>query len=396
MLTIAKRGQNSAASAAVLIAIIAALLIMFIILIPPQERANLLDGTGSSGGSIDKTVAQKNVLLENPGRIDFLAQKEIEHPLPVVNIFTRTESAVLAQRNVATVKNGVFSEETVDFPFSIPDLRYTENVLLSFKVNQAQGRIVVTLNGDDVFDAEVTPGAVQPVILPKNTLQEQNTLTFAVSSPGIAFWRTNQASLEKIQVIADVTSLESQASRNVFLASETEKKNLETVELRFQPQCNLLEVGKLKILVNNDEIFNAVPDCEIAMIPLEISPDLINQGENEVIFSTTKGTYQLSHVAILSTLREIDFPTYYFELSTEQYQDILRGNVRLRLTINFVDVIAAKRGELLFNGHQNSFDTKEMSYTLDLSDDAVQGNNVIKIRPKRTLEIRELRVDLVK
>ena len=53
-------------------------------------------------------------------------------------------------------------------------------------------------------------------------------------------------------------------------------------------------------------------------------------------------------------------------------------------------------GDLIFNGHQKHFDTKEVSFILDVSDDAVQGNNVIKIRPKKTLEIRELRVDLVR
>lgn len=386
-----KRGQ-SAAGAAVLIAIIAGLLVMFIILISPQERARLLDGTGD----IERTASQQNLLTVTPGTIDFLVQKEVEHPLPVINVFTKTESRILAQRNVAKAKNGVFTEEVTNFPFTIPDVRNTKNVLLSFKTIEVKGRLVITLNGEDVFDAEVVPGAIKPITLPANALQESNSLIFTVSSPGLAFWQTNAASLEEIKVVADVTSLEAQSSRNIFLISETEKKNLERAVLRFQPECNPLMVGKLLITINGQEMYNALQDCDLPMITLELSPDLLQQGENEIIFSSSKGTYQLSRVSILSTLRELDFPTYYFDLSHEEYEDVRQGKFKVRLRLDFVDVVAAKRGELTFNGHLTAFDTKEVSLTLDISEDIVQGSNVIKIKPKRTLEIRELRVDMVK
>jgi len=50
----------------------------------------------------------------------------------------------------------------------------------------------------------------------------------------------------------------------------------------------------------------------------------------------------------------------------------------------------------LKHGKQWSFNTKEVSYTLDLSDNVELGANSIKIKPQRTLEVRQLRVDLVK
>ncbi len=42
-----------------------------------------------------------------------------------------------------------------------------------------------------------------------------------------------------------------------------------------------------------------------------------------------------------------------------------------------------------------SFDTKEVEYVIDISDDAVKGNNAVKIRPRKTLEIREINIELV-
>ena len=155
-------------------------------------------------------------------------------------------------------------------------------------------------------------------------------------------------------------------------------------------------MGKLQILINGNEIYSGVPDCELSLIPLEFSPALVYQGENEIIFRTNEGTYILSHIVVESQLKKLEYPTYYFELSYEQYQDVLNDKLRLRLDVDFVDVVTSKYGELIFNGHIKNFDTKEVSFTTDLSEDIVQGNNALKIKPKKTLDVREVKVDLVK
>ncbi|MBU1974131.1 MAG: hypothetical protein KKH52_01935, partial [Nanoarchaeota archaeon] len=242
---------------------------------------------------------------------------------------------------------------------------------------------------------EVNPGSIQPINLPKNSLRDENILKISASSPGVAFWATNEVSLEEVKIIGDVTNIEAQTSKNIFLVSETEKKNLEKVILKFQPECVYREVGKLIVTVNRNEVYNGIPDCDLAMVPIEFSPELVYQGENEIIFHTEKGTYLLSHVLIESELKEVDFPTYYFELSNEQYEEVVDETMRVRLEMDFVDVVTKKQGDLVINGHLSSFETKEVSFVLDLSDDIVRGNNAIKIKPRRTLEIRELKVDLV-
>ena len=380
-----------------LIAIITALIIMFIILIPPNERAQLLDQQQTSSSSESTTIAEKTLLTVSPGRVDYLAQKEIEHPLPVINIYTKTEAKTLAEKNTAYLKKGVFSEQTSELKFAIPDLEHTKNALLSLGVlENPKGRLVITLNGEEVFNAEVSQGNLQPIKLPKNTLQENNVLTFYVSSPGLAFWVTNEMSLQKIKVVADVTSLEAQSSSNIFLVSETEKANLEKVLLEFQPTCNPDGLGKLTVSMNGKMVYSGIPDCEQQMAPLEISPENVNQGENEVVFHTDQGTYLLTHVVVTSKLKEVDFPAYYFDLSHEEYQAVKDGKRRVKATLSFVDVVAGKSGNLEFNGHINYFDTKELSYAFDLSDNIVQGANALKIKPKKTIDVRELKVELVK
>jgi len=397
MIDVRSKRAQSAAGAAVLLAIIAFFIIMFIILIPPQERAELLgENTSSGSSSTTSSASVQNLLAVTPGRIDYIAQDEIEHPIPVVNIFTRTESKIIAEKNIGTTKKGIFTEQNLDFSFNLADLANTENVLLSFSVNEVKGALMVYLNGEEIYNAVPVSGPVPPIMLPRNFLNEQNVLTFKSASPGAAFWRTNTVAMEGIKVVADVTEVDAQSSTNVFLVSDTEKQNLEKAVLKFQPNCNYGEVGKLNVQINGEEVYNAVPDCDLALIPIDVAAGLLNEGQNKVTFYTDRGNYLLTHVVILSQLRAVDFPTYYFQLSHEQYTDVVDEDKRLRLTLNFVDVVSAKRGQVIYNGHTYHFDTKEDSYTIDLSIDVEQGSNSVKIKPSKTVEIRELDVDLVK
>ena len=389
-----KRGQ-SAAGAAVLIAIIAALIVGFVILIPPQERAKLLDEGTTNDTTVVPGLVEKKLLDVSPGRIDYLTEKEVEHPIPVVNIYAKTEGKILAQKNVAYAKKGIFSEQTDVLTVVVPDLAHTEHMLLSLDVKEAEGKLIVLFNGEKVFNDEVGSGSLAPISIPQNLLKEENTIAFAVSSPGLAFWRTNEISLDTIKVVADVTSVEAQSSRNVFLVSETERKNLDKVTLQFQPSCDFNKAGLLEVSINGKKVYSSVPDCDLNIISIEFAPEALNQGENEVVFRTEKGDYLLTHILIKSELKGVEFPTYYFDLSYEEYRSVVDEDKRVRLTMNFVDVVARKFGDLEINGHKQYFDTKEVSYVLDLSDDVVQGTNSVKIKPRKTLEVRELRVDLL-
>jgi hypothetical protein len=397
---ISKRGQ--AAGAAVLLALIAGLLVMFVILLPPAERAELLgeDSTGTSSGTgvsgdLDDGVVEKVLLSESPGRIDFLAQREIEHPLPVVNVYTRTESRVLAEKNLVSGKRGVFTDERAQFNFAIGDIDHTDNVVFTFRVRELVGDLEIKLNGEEIY-LDTPSGSVLPIILPKNMLSSQNTLEFFVSSPGVVFWNTNSFTLENLQIVADVTNVEAQSSRNIFLISDTERKNMEKVKLKFQPECRYGDVGKLSVWINGQTIYSAVPDCDVVMIPIEFSMDILQAGENEIIFNTQSGTYLLSHVIIESELKELDFPTYFFDLSNEEFEDVENGLRKVKLDMDFVDVVSNKRGELHYNGVRRHFDTNEAEFVLDLSEDVVRGTNSVKIKPRKTIEVRSLRVELVK
>jgi hypothetical protein len=405
------RKAQAAYGAVVVVSVIAALIIAFIILIPPKERVALLEGeesgddtdsssgststTSSSSGKVKVKVKEKNYLLESPGRIDYLTQEEVEHPLPVAVITTKKEAQILAEKNFVSAENGLFTDKSGELLFSVDDLDNTENILLSLNIKEIEGEIKLDLNGEEIFAGEVQTGAMNPIALPKSLLGSENKVTISVLSPGMVFWKTNSVIIYNLQVVGEVTNLDAQYARNTFLVSDTEKDNLEKVMLRFQPECDYNSVGKLRITLNGKDLYYGIPDCELEMIPIEVSPTVIKRGDNEIEFFTEKGMYVLSHITLKSELKDLQFPVYYFEVSNEEYKAVVSGDYRLRVKLDFVDITDEKEGDLVLNGHYKSFETKEIELVADLSDDLVKGHNSLKIRPRKTLDIKEMRVDLV-
>ncbi|MAF99175.1 MAG: hypothetical protein CMH61_01040 [Nanoarchaeota archaeon] len=390
-----KRGQGAASGAAVLLAVILGLIIFFIIVIPPADRAEILGEPIPA--KINKTTGRvmnastNELLVTSPGRIDLIRQEEIEHALPAVTLFTRTESAVIETIDSIYVSRSAVSSTQANMSFVLDDLEQTENVLLNFNAQDAQGRLHIELNGNTVFNREVS-GNVQPIELSRSSLRERNTLTFSVSGVGAAIWATNRYELSNVQVVADVTSTTAQRAVQVFLMSETEFNNLQEVQVEFLPLCDMPTTGPLTVILNRNEIYRGVPDCNVHKMIIEFAPSLARVGENTIEFFVEDGEYQLSHSIVKSELKSVDFPTYYFELSNEQFGNVTDKVQDVMLRLDFVDIVAAKEGVLLINGRQAGFDTRELFVEFDISNKVVRGNNAIKVKPTRTLEIRELGV----
>lgn len=393
-MVIGKKGQ--AAAAAALIAVIAALIILYILFIPPEERQKILGDDNDTVRGVARASKNETLLNVSPGRIDFLSQKKIEHAIPNVHVFTRTAGLVLEEKDSIYVKRSVFSAVEADMNFKAEDLANTENLLLSFNVLKGKGRLIISLNGEEIFNKEVKSGNVEPISLKKGLLKAENVLNFKVSSPGIAFWRTNEYSLEAVQVTGDVTRTQAQRSRSVFLVSAIEFNNLERVNVKFQPDCDVDFVGPLDVFINQFNIYSAVPDCGVGRIGLEVPASYLKREENEIVFSIEKGDYEISHVAVESELKQIDFPVYFFEISEEQFNSVKNNTKRVIVKMDFVDDVEKKQGQLIVNGHTIGFDTKELILEEDISREIERGNNAVKIKPERTLDVRQVKVILAK
>jgi len=385
-----KKAQVSGTGAAVLIAVIGALIILYILFLPPETREELLEGKQAPGVGVSDV---EPLLIASPGRLDYLAQNEIEHSLAPVNLFSTTHAQIIKTVSSLYIRRGWFDKTTANFTFAIGDMPNTDNVLLGFNVKQHKGRLIVKFNGQEVFNSEIKGLNVDPIRLSDELLREKNNVEFSVSGVGFRFWETNTYDIEGVKVTADVTDITTQEAKEMFLVTATEKDASERASLRFYPDCTAGKVGILNIYLNNHNIYSAIPDCGMMRL-LEISPTVLTQGENTLLFRTSKGAYLVDSIVLKTELKELTYPTFYFELDEPMHAAIWNNEVSLKLYMDFPDDVEYKKAEVYVNGHLQGIDTYDRTFTMDLSPFVNIGNNVIEVKPKTTLDIPNLRVYL--
>lgn len=388
-----KKGQGGI-NAAVLIAIIAALIILYIIFLPTSERENVLgenSGSSSDGGS---SVSSVSLLKTNPGKLTSQGDLENEKQIPNVFLVETSNAKELDRINPFIVRNGWFDTKDSKIEFSLDEPENTDNAVLSFGTKKRQGVLTIKLNGVIIFENELTSDIPEPVKLDRKLLQKANSLEFSVSSVGAKFWQTNEYSLENIKIIGDITDTSRQASENVFDITESEFSNLERATLRFAPYCSdTANVGLLEIFVNTKKVFSSVPVCDNPY-KQSLPKSLLNQGENNIVFKTKKGSYSIEQIRVALDFKSAASKTYYFELTPEQYSAIKSGSKSVIATLKFVDDKTQKRLKLDVNGKAETIETDKDSVTKAIGTKVSEGNNYIKIDPFEDLELVELKVDL--
>lgn len=385
-----KRGQ--ATGAAILVAIIAVLIVLYILFLPPEERRAVLEEEEEGGeGVVTLNMINVSLLEDVPGRLDYIAQDEVEHAIPTVNLNLIVQPRVLKSIDSLYIQKSLFGQEKSNITFSVDEPANVENMLLNFKVRESKGRLMVILNGHKLFDSVIRTVNIEPIRLTEY-LQKDNSLVLAVSSPGIAFWSSNRYSLEDLTITGDILSKEGQTSKNMFILSSIEKNNLEKAWLKFMPECKVNEVGKLTVWINDYEIYSAVPDCGMPTPAIEFAPYYLRAGENMLRFKTELGNYLIDIIKVKTKLAAVEYPVYYFELSEERYDAIQSGKSKIRLNLRFVDAIEQKLGRIIINGQLKHIEQTAIDYSENIKESVVRGSNSVKIEPQKTLDIAELRV----
>ena len=386
-----KKAQGGPAAS--LVTIIAVIIILYILFLPAEEREALLNITPEEAEEkAGKEIEEKTLVFEHPGLLDFLRETEREHSVPSISLFTKTEAELLKEVASAHVRNGWFAKKTYNLDFSIDDLDNTENALLSFNIKQTRGRLIIKLNGEEIFNSKASLGNIDPISLPDRLLTSANLIEFSASGVGAKFWSLNEYNLEDIKVTADITDISNRESVSVFIMSNTEKSNLDETRLRFLADCVVTEVDKLIVSINEREIYSSVPDCGLPST-INFLPDYIKAGENRLKFSTTEGRYFIDFITVKAQLKEIVHPIYYFGLDESDIRDIEAGDANVTLELQFVDG-GSKRADIVINGRLTFLDTTESTYEKTIDAFLEEGNNYVQIKPRTTLNVVDLKVML--
>jgi hypothetical protein len=412
-----RKGQQDTKGAS-LIAIIVALIILYILFLPPDEREKLLKENTSSDntGGVDEK-SETILLREFVGTMDFFndqvcdyddANRFCTHLIPNVNLFDTKNSIEIARLNSAYVKNGWFEKEQKTFTFDITDLKNTENVELSFSAEKRSGRLIISLNGHVIQDAEIKGSTPGPIALPQDLLQSSNTLVFSVSSVGGSFWRTNEYLLADIKILGILVDKEKQEGSLAFSMKPTEVENIQRSWLEFYPTCDPRKVGVLKIKINDQNIFSAVPECE-TVNKQELKTEIFEDGSNDITFATDSGKYLIDKIKIKTEIKDTKKRTFYFELNKSEVKNIKNTDKQVNITFWFA-FDDTERNDIDFklnvNGHLAEIDNTKVNrgrredritqgyYSRIIDTWVEEGNNYVQIEPLTRIDIKEMRVSL--
>jgi len=383
----AQGGMN----AAILVAIIAGLIILYIIFLPSSEKEKFLENRTSS--QIDGGEA--SVLLKAfPGLLSASGGLGDEKAIPNIFLVETTNANELEKINPFIVRSGWFDKRERKIDFALDDPDNLDNVVLSFTAKKRKGILTIKLNGVNIFEGELANEIAEPVSLSPNLLGKKNTLEFGVSSVGARFWATNEYSFENVKIIGDITDTSRQESANAFTISNSEFSSLEEATLKFVPYCsNVNELGTLNIFVNNKKIFSTVPTCDNAY-KQSIPRSVLNEGENNIVFKTSKGTYSIEQIRVALKFKEPTVKTYFFEIDGSTFRKIRDNERDIILSVKFIDDKKQKRLKLDVNGRIETIETEKASFTKNINSKAVEGNNYARLEPFDDIEIVELKVEL--
>lgn len=387
------RSGQGGINAAILVAIIAGLIILYIVFLPTAEREKIINEGAEKPAAGEENP---NVLLKVfPGALSTSKDLESEKSIPNIFLVETTNAKELERINPFIARNGWFDKKTKIIDFGLEDPDNIDNVVLSFTTKKRSGILTIKLNEEIVFENELASDIIEPVKLSKNKLGKANKLEFSVSSVGARFWTTNEYSLENAKIIGDITDTSKQESANLFTVSGSEYSSMDRATLKFIPYCgNVNELGTLDIFVNNKKLFSTVPVCDNAY-KQSIPKSVLNEGENNIVFKTSKGSYSVEQIKIALEFKEPTVKTYYFEIASGTFKKIRSGDKSVDLTLKFVEDKAQKRLKLDVNGHFETLETDKLSFIRRINNKVSEGNNYVRIEPLEDMEVAELKVELV-
>ncbi len=380
--------------AALLIAIIGLSIIIYILMLPPKDRAELLgENISEYGDSPYEEYDKVEVLLEKtPGTLEFLSDDTIEIEIPSFSIYTKKSGEILASFDSIYIRKSVFSEDVKNITFEIEDLKFTENVLLSFTALNRSGRLTIKLNGESILDKELTTDSPAPIQLQKSLLREDNIITFEVSGPGAEFWKSNEYVLENIKITADITDISGQENKQFFIITEQQKRLMQTASLSFVTDCSEAETIPLEIYLNKKLTYSGIPDCG-AKTEIDIDKAKLVEGDNNLWSVSDGGNYLLYSIKIEMELEEPIQPTYFFDISEEKYELIDDGDADINISIVFPNSVDYKKGEIHINDHTIEIETRDAYLSRNINSFVREGSNALEIVPKRgELQITEVKV----
>ena len=399
---ILKRAQATGSAASILVLIILLLIIFYILFLPQSDRDALLGdggfktGSGSSGSGSGSSSSSNRLspdtLLDERNIELYPGMQFHDKDLPDVTLKEIVNAKELVNLGQIQVRNSWFDTSSKNLSFRVGDYDLVENVILTFKVNSYSGKLTIVVNGYTVFDDAITSKNSPPINIDENILYEDNNIIeFSVDGVGMEFWKANEYALSDIRMIGDITDQSKQKSRNIFLLTNEEMDNIMGVDLDFYTSCSG-SVGQLHVTLNGDGLLSENADCN-EFYSLPISIDMLEEGDNVVMFSIDSGRMTVQNIAVRIDYKQQEKWRWRFYIDDDDWEDIEDEEKDVVMIIEFEDD-DNNHADFQLNDHDDDFREDDDYVEIDITRYAEEGYNSLEIDPKSTFNIDRLRIVL--
>jgi len=386
-----RRGQASGSVAALVILLTVLGLLLFYIFTVPEAERELLNITGPQHVVLD---AKPGTVGE--GEIEY--KEMYEHGLPTISVDNSPYPETRLLRSQVLVEKGVFSEDALSLSFEITD----KSILAWAKIEAfvvekyGTGDIVLILNGEKVYSAPADANTKASMQLPPDLIVVgKNNLTITASSPGWTFWRANAYKLSNVNLV--LGEYDSPTARVTQLVSISENEITGIGRARLVAFVKQLgEPANMKIYVNGEEIFNALPPSSLS---LDIPVSLLKVGSNKIDWEVARdGIYQIQFGELVISTTELpaEAKEYDFTISSSLYNKISAGKVDCEVLLRRDatrsagdDIIIRLNTQII----RRTFTNNEILVE-DVCDDLKQGANSISLSAEEDIYIERLRITL--
>ena len=385
------KAQASGMQSAILVALIGILITVYIVLLPDPDRQQLLE----SGPGVDKANQAGILLLDYPGRLDYLEGNVVEHSFPRMQLFNIVETLIFREVPSLVVSSNVIKRGTANVSFRVPLLNATESGAVVFTVKEGEGSLTVEVNGQQVY-AGTPAGTIAPIAIPRELLMAGNELRFTVGRPSWwKVWKKNEYILEQLKVIGEVRDLASQESTGLFDVSSYELEHTLNAYVRFTPSCNPKKVKELQLTLNGRGLFDDIPVCGQMQI-VDFNKTILVKDRNSVLFKAPGSDYILGSIAVVTELNQTPLKEYEFEISPQEFDAIRAGQLGVEMVFHFFEPEEIKEAEIYINERKTYLPRLDgPEYRKPITPYLRPGVNTIRIIPRTSIDIQEFEVRFI-
>ena len=168
--------------------------------------------------------------------------------------------------------------------------------------------------------------------------------------------------------------------------------NLKTATLSYYITCNTAVEGRMTIYLNEREVFDDNIFCEyLEGRELVLNTDYIRT-TNTLLFEIDEGDYNLDELEVELLMDMKDYPSYSFEIDSDDYEAISSGEKEVYLELSFGDDSSHKEATIYVQENSFGINTYDTDYEREISSYVDNGANTIKIQPTVTFDIENLKV----